>query len=133
MNLVSCHIFKEKPNLTVISHCRYFLLNNYLAENFLLFQKTLNSVKLRIHAIEKLETDFVMAKNTSISSVANNIKKFHIQSNLNFIYKQKFYHDKQYEMDTLCDEYSITLLIDINHPTLIEEWKRNIDDATYEK
>ena len=45
-----------------------------------------NDVKLRIHAIDQLETDFIMAKNTAISSVVNTINKFHIQSNLHFIY-----------------------------------------------
>ena len=45
-----------------------------------------NDVKLRIHAIDQLETDFIMAKNTSISSVVNTINKFQIQSNLHFIY-----------------------------------------------
>ena len=47
-----------------------------------------NYAKLRIHVIDELETDFVMAEITAISSVANTIKKFHIQPNLHFINKK---------------------------------------------
>ena len=55
-------------------------------------------MKLRIHANDQLETYFAMAKNTAVLSVANSIKKFHIQSNLNFIYKQNFHQHKQDEI-----------------------------------
>ena len=113
-------------------------MNNYLPKGFYIIEKTPRKLsilpkyaKLRIHAIENLETDFVIKENTEIYSVANTIKKFHIQSDLNFIYKQFFNYDKQYEMDTLSDECHVTLLNDLDHSTLIEEWKRNIDDATY--
>ena len=37
-----------------------------------------DNFKLRIHAIAQLETYFVMAKNKTISSVENSIKKLHI-------------------------------------------------------
>ena len=46
-------------------------------------------MKLRISAIEQLETYFVMAKSTAISSVENTINKLHIQSDLNLAYKTK--------------------------------------------
>ena len=90
-------------------------------------------MKLRIHGIDKLETDFFMAKNTEISSVANTINKLHIYYDLYLIYKQKFYHDKQEKMYEIFDEYHINLLKYIDHPTLIQEWKRNLDAAAYEK
>ena len=83
--------------------------------------------------IEQLEKYFVMAKNKAIYSVANNTKKLHIQFDLNFIYKQNFYHDKQNEIDILFDEYNVPLLDDLDHPALIEEWKQNLDAAFYEK
>ena len=85
-----------------------------------------------VYDIDQLETDFFMAKKTSIYSVSNTINKFHIQSYLYLIYKQKLYHDKQYEIDTLFDEYHIHLLNDINHPALIEGWKKNYA-AAYDK
>ena len=62
-----------------------------------------NDVKLIIHTIEQLETDFVMAKNIAIPSVENTINKLHIHTDLYFIYKQHFYYDKQDEMDEILD------------------------------
>ena len=59
------------------------------------------NAKLRIYVIDQLEIDFIMAKNTAIYSVANTIKKWHIQKNIHFIYKQDFYKDKQNEIDEL--------------------------------
>ena len=85
----------KKPNSTVILKFRYCLLNNYLEKGFFTIEKDSNQlssirneVKLRIHEIDKLETDFIMAKKTAISSVANTIKKLHIQSDLHLIYKK---------------------------------------------
>ena len=73
-----------------------------------------------------------MEKNKEISSVANTIKKFHIQSDLHFICKQNFYNDKQDEIDTLFIEYHVPLFEDIDNPVLIGEWKQNLDAAAYE-
>ena len=77
-------------------------MNNYLEKGFFIIEnksKQLSilptDLKLRIHAINQLETYFVMAKNTAISSVENTINKFHIQHGLHFIYKQNFYNNKQ--------------------------------------
>ena len=57
-----------------------------------------NDMKLMIHVIYQLETYFVIAKNTAISSVANTIKNLHFQSNLYLLYQQDFYKDKQKEI-----------------------------------
>ena len=66
-----------------------------------------------------------MAKTTAIYSVSNTINKFHIQSNLHFIYKKNFYHDKEDEIDEIFYGYHIPLLNDIDHTVLIEERKKN--------
>ena len=92
-----------------------------------------NDVILIIHAIEKLETYFVIAKNEAISSVANTVQKLHIQSDLHLIYKQNFYHDKQNEIYNLFIEYHVPLFDDLDHPSLIKEWGGNIDAAAYKK
>ena len=70
-------------------------MNNYIAKGLFIIENNskqlnilLNDVKLITHAIDKLEIDFVMKKNTAISSVENTIKRLHIQSDLNFIYKE---------------------------------------------
>ena len=63
----------KKPNATVILNCRYCLVNDYLEKGFFIIENNSNQlsilpndVKLRIYTIDKLETDFVMAKNTEI-------------------------------------------------------------------
>ena len=68
-----------------------------------------------------------------MSSVANTIKKLHIQSDLNLIYKQNFYDDKKKEIDDLFIEYLVPIMEDLDHPVLIEERKQNIDAAVYER
>ena len=77
-------------------------MNNYLAKGFYIVEKDSdqknmlpNDVKLRINVIDQLDTDFFMAKNKAISSVANTIKKLHIQKNMHLFYKQDVYKDKQ--------------------------------------
>ena len=70
-------------------------MNKYIAKGLFIIENNSkqlnilpNDVKLITHAIDKLEIDFVMKKYTAISSVENTIKKLHIQSDLNFIYKK---------------------------------------------
>ena len=127
LSLVYFHGFMEKPNSTVILNCQSRLVNNYLEKGIIIIEKNskqlislLNDVKLIINEIDKLEIYLVMAKNIEISSVANTIKKLHIQSDLHFIHKKNLYHDKQYEMDEIFDEYHVPLLKVIYHPALIE-------------
>ena len=76
LNLVYCHVFMEKPNSHVILNCRSRLVNRYLAKGLFIIENKSNQssiipddVKLIIHAIEQLETYFVMAKYTAIYSV----------------------------------------------------------------
>ena len=78
------------------------MVNKYLVNMFFIIENNskqviilLNDMKLIIHAIEKLEINSVMKKNTTISSVETNIKKLHIHSDLHVIYKQNVYYDKQ--------------------------------------
>ena len=94
LNLVSCHGFVDNPNSTDILNYRSRLVNRYSAKVFFVIENNsnqlsslLNDVKLRIHAIEQLEIDFVIEKK-AISSVENTINKLNIQSDLYFIYKK---------------------------------------------
>ena len=61
-----------------------------------------------------------MACYTENSSVANTIKKFHIQSNLYYGLKHNFYNDKQEKCDEIFDQYHLPLLKDIYHPEFIQ-------------
>ena len=98
----------KKPNSTMILNFRSRLINNYLAKGFYIIEKDSNQlrllpnyVKLRINMIDKMDTNFVMSKNKSISSVANTTKNLHIQKNMHLIYKQDFHKDKQNKIDDL--------------------------------
>ena len=64
---------------------------------------------------------------------SNTIKKLHIQSNLNSGYIHNFYHDKKGSIDDMFYQYHIPLLKDIDHPALIQEWKKNLNASAYEK
>ena len=74
-----------------------------------------------------------MACYTAIFSIVNTLKKSHIQSNLYTVYKQNLYNNKRDKSDENFYQYYLPLLKDINHPVLIQEWKKNIDAAAYEK
>ena len=56
----------------------------------------------------------------------------HIQKNIHFIYKKNFYTDKQKELDELFIEYLVPIMDDLDHPELIEKWKKHIDADDYE-
>ena len=97
MNLVCFHGFMEKPNSTVVLNFQSYLVNYYLAKQFVIIDHNYkqlssfpNDVKLRIHAIDKQKKDFVMACTTEISSIVNTKRKFHIQSPLHFPYQKTY-------------------------------------------
>ena len=140
VNLVYCHVFVKESNSPVVLLCQYCLVDYYLSKGFVILEhgskqlsSVLNDVKLVIQAIDKDNIDYVMECTTEFSSVANIIRKLYIQSPLHYVYQQKHYHDKQKEMDALFDEYQIPSFKNIDHPTLIQEWKLNLDAADYEK
>ena len=123
---------------TAILVCHYWLVNYYLEKCLVIiehnskhFISNPNDVKLRIHAIVEQKTDHVMACYIAISSVANTLKKFHIQYNFFTVYKQNFYHNKQDKFDEIFDQYYLPLLKYIDHPAFIQEWRENLDGAAY--
>ena len=79
-----------------------------------------NEVKQIIHVINKQKTDHVMACYIETYSVANTLKKFHIQSNLHTVYKHNFYRDKQGRFYDFFDQYYIPLFKDIDNLALIQ-------------
>ena len=79
-----------------------------------------NDVIFRNNMIDQMDIIFFMAKNKAISSVANTIKKLHIQKNMHLIYKQDYYKDKQEEIYDLFIEYLVLVMEDIDHPALVE-------------
>ena len=78
-------------------------------------------MKQIFHAIHK-QKRLCVACYTAITSLANTLDKFYIQSNLHTGYKHNFYDDKQEKIDKLFDQCHIPLLKHIYHPALIQEW-----------
>ena len=48
-------------------------------------------------------------------------------------YKQDFYKNKEKEIYDLFLEYFFTVMEDLEHPALIEEWKQKLNAASNEK
>ena len=51
---------------------------------------------------------------------------------MHLIYKQELYKDLK-KIDDFFIEYLVPIIDNIDHPTLTEEWKQNIDAAAFEK
>ena len=49
------------------------------------------------------------------------------------IYKQDFYKYFEKEIEELFMTYHVFIMENLDHPALIEEWKQNIDAASYEE
>ena len=91
----------KKPNSNVVLNFISRLVNINLAKGLYINEKEYkqlcmlpNDVKLIIHLIDQLETDFFMAKNTAISSVANTIKIAY-SDKFAFALPKSFFKDKQ--------------------------------------
>ena len=79
------------------------------------------------------DSDYAMIFTTSIHSISNTLKNLWILSYFNSSYIQTIYNDKEESIHNTFIAYVEPLLDNINHPTLAEEQKLNLDAATYEK
>ena len=52
---------------------------------------------------------------------------------MHLVYKQDYYKDKQKDIDYIFIEYLVPIVDYLDHPSLIEERKQNIDATAYEK
>ena len=93
----------------------------------------MNDAKQRIHAVNMHDSDYVMTFTKSIISISNTLKKLWIHSDLHSYYIQTIYSGKEEIINNVFIKYFETLLDDINHPELVQEWKLNHDAAAYEK
>ena len=50
---------------------------------------------------------------------------------MHLVYKQDYYKDKQKEIYDIFIEYLVPIVDNLDHPSLIEERKQNIDATTY--
>ena len=107
----------EEFSLNVILLCRNRFVEYYLEKGFVILAhnpKNLsivpNEVKQIMHAIDMHDSEYVMSCYTSITYVANTVKKLHIMSDLNYGHIHNFYHDKQDNFDDIFGQYHIPLL-----------------------
>ena len=108
MNLISCHGFIKDTNSTVVILYRTPLVEYYLAKVFVILEHNStelsivpNEVKQIMHAIDMHDSEYVMSCYTSITYVANTVKKLHIMSDLNYGHIHNFYRDKQESNDDI--------------------------------
>ena len=77
------------------------------------------------------DSDYVIIFTTEITSISTNFKKLWIISYLKSSYSKTIYNDEEENIDNIFIIFVELLLDYINHPALVEEWKINIDVATY--
>ena len=139
MNLLLCHGFTKNIKYIVILKFPKRMLEYYFSKVFGILEcnsnnleKILNIEKQKIHTEETYDSDYVITFNTTIISISNTLNKLLLHSSLHYSYIQTKYNDKEESINNIFGTYVEPLLNDINHPTLIQEWKINIDAASYE-
>ena len=115
------------------------MLENYFSKgfgileyNFNHLEKLLNEVKQIIHAEETDNSYYVMTCINTIPSTSNGLRSF-LHKSLHSSYIQTEYNDKDEIINNTFTTYVEPFLEDINHPALIQEWKLNVDSASYEQ
>ena len=74
-----------------------------------------------------------MTCTAAITSISNTLKKLLLQYNFNSSYNQTKYIGKEEIIHNIFSKYVEPLLNYISHPTLVQEWRLNIDAPEYEK
>ena len=103
------------------------MVNYYLEKGFVILEHNSkhlisvpNEAKQRVRASHIQKPYFLLECYTEISSVANNINKFHIQYNFHCVYIHNFCNYKQEVFDDLSYRYHPPLLKYVDYPTLIQ-------------
>ena len=92
-----------------------------------------NEVKQIIHAEETDNSDYAMTCINTILSTSNTLKKLVINKSLHYSYIQTELNDEKEMIMNIFSAYVLPLLKDINHPTLLQERKLNLDASAYER
>ena len=72
-----------------------------------------------------------MICSTTIPSVSNTLKKLAVNKLFDSSYIQREYNDKKENIINIFSDYVETMLKNINHTALIQEWNLNIDAVEY--
>ena len=115
------------------------MLKYYLSKVFTVFEcntinleQLPNEVKDRIHEEERNNWDKVITCTTTIPSTSNTLKHLAVNKSFDYSFIQRKFNDKKDMIIKISSAYVESLLKDINHPELLQEWKLNIDAAEYE-
>ena len=84
-------------------------------------------VKEIVGAEFKVNSDLVLLCYTTITSTSNTLKNLLINSNYHSSYSTETFNTKDEQMRKLFSTYVTPQIKEINHPSIIQEWKINID------
>ena len=79
------------------------------------------------------DSEYVITCTTAIPFISNTLKKLLLQYDLHSSYNQTKYIGEEEIIPNIFSTYVEPLLNYINHPTLVQEWKLNLDAIAYEK
>ena len=69
----------------------------------------------------------------TIPSTQNTLKNLAENKSFHYSYIQREFNDKNKMIINIFSAYDVPLLKDINHPSLLQEWKLNLDAVAYER
>ena len=90
-------------------------------------------VKERVGAVSTENIDLVMLCSTTITYTSSTLKNLYIGTQYHSFYSTDNYSDQTEKMDRLFKTYITPQLKEIHHPSILQEWKLNIDAKEYEK
>ena len=136
MNLISCHGFLKNKDSVVILKYPKRILEYYFSKVFTLFECNTNNlaklpkeVKNIIHAEDTENSDKFMTCTTKILSTTNTLKNLAINKVFHYSSIQREFNDKNNMIINIFSAYVEPLLKYINHQSLLQEGKLNIDAA----
>ena len=89
--------------------------------------------KDRIYAEETDNSDKVMICSTTITSTSNTLKNSLVNTSFHYSYIQNEFNVRKEEIIDIFSAYVEPLIMEINHPSLLQEWKLNLDAAEWER
>ena len=92
-----------------------------------------SEIKDRIGAEVTDNSDKVMICSTTILSTSNTLKNLLVNASYHSSYIQNKFNDKKEYIINIFSAYFAPLIKGIYHPTLLQEWRLNIDAVEYER
>ena len=84
-----------------------------------------------IYAINMYNSDYTMICSTSITSVANTLKKIYLGGTLWCEFTSDYYNDKNYTFRLFFQPYKASAVNKIYHISIVNKWKDNTEIVDY--